>query len=435
MRMMIKVLVFTLVLAAAGPAYSQRTAIDIFGPGQKKINIYVAKPTTMDGQASTAPWSEIPQLTDKYFSFLPFLRSVPGRDILGGSEPGGYQAAQIDFKKYSLSQIDLLMTSAYEPRPGSLGRLEMRVYEVFSQRLVLGRAYVVENESQLDPVVRRFCSELMEALAGNGDFFRSRLAFVRKEGTGKEIWSVTPFGTGLKQMTFLAGLNLSPKWSRDGRKIVFTHIDSMGHRLGILDVASGSATLKKVPGNSCISPVFMPDGNIAVSLDFKGNPDIYLVDGEGKVRSTLVENWAIDISPTFDAKGERMAFVSSRFGNPHIFLLNRATGEVRRITHEGKYNTGPSMSPDGRYIAFSRMLPEGHRIFVTEVATGRETQITFGPGNDESPAFATDGYFLAFSSSRGGTNRIYVTNRFGEEPKMVPTGSGEATSPAWVVEP
>jgi TolB protein len=311
----------------------------------------------------------------------------------------------------------------------------LRFYEIYTQRLVLGRAYLVESEGQLDLVVRRFCSELMEALAGNGEFFRSKLAFVRKEGLNKEIWSVSPFGTGLKQLTFLSGLNLSPNWSSDGKSLVFTHVDGSGHRIGFYDVASGSAILKRVPGNSCISPAYSATGELAVSLDFKGNPDIYLLDGEGKVRSTLVENWAIDISPTFDAKGEKMAFVSSRFGNPHIFLLNRSTGEVRRITYEGKYNTAPSMSPDGKHIAFSRMLPEGHRIFVTEVATGRETQITFGPGNDESPAFATDGYFLAFSSNRNGVKRIYLTNRFGEDPRMVPTGSGEATSPAWVVEP
>jgi TolB protein len=429
------IIVILLIILTAGTGLAQRMAIDIHGPGQKKINIYLSKPTAFSGEAATAPWSGIPELTTNYLSFLPFLAMVPARNILGGSEPGGHQAAQIDFRKYSLSQVDLLMTSAYEQRTGAQGRLELRVYEIFTQRLVLGRAYMVEHDGQLESAVRRFCSELMEALAGNGDFFRSKLAFVRKEGNNKEIWSVTPFGTGLKQLTFLSGLNLSPAWSPDGKSLIFTHVDGGGHRLGHLDVASGSATLHRVPGNSCISPVYTPSGEVAVSLAFKGNPDIYLLDGQNKVRSALAENWAIDISPSFDAKGEKMAFVSGRFGNPHIFLLVRATGEVRRITFEGKYNTSPSMSPDGRRIAFTRMLPEGHRIFLMEVATGRETQITFGPGNDESPAFATDGYFLAFSSSRSGANRIYITNRFGEDPKMVQTGSGEVTSPAWVVEP
>jgi hypothetical protein len=55
MRLTKTILVLLLILATAGPAYSQRTAIDIFGPGQKKINLYTAKPTNMDGQAATAP--------------------------------------------------------------------------------------------------------------------------------------------------------------------------------------------------------------------------------------------------------------------------------------------------------------------------------------------------------------------------------------------
>ncbi|MFP4071463.1 MAG: hypothetical protein ACLFTB_05400 [Desulfovibrionales bacterium] len=418
-----------------GSAGAQDTLkIDIFGPGQKRINMYVATPVAIQGESGSSAWSEVKPIALEHLDYLPFITLIQPGEILGGAEPGGYKADSIDFRKYGLSQVDLIMTAAYEPRSGMLGRLELRVYEVFTQRLVLGRAYGVESQEQLPLVLRKFFADFMDTVAGNGDFFRSKLAFVKKEGQSKEIWAISPLGTNLRKLTSLTGLNLSPEWSKDGSELIFTHVDGLGHRLGIWNSSTGAATLHDVPGNTLIGPAFIPGGDIAVSLDFGGNPDIYHLGRDFKVKEPIVENWAIDISPSFDASGEKMAFVSSRFGNPHIFLLDRKTGEVRRITYDGKYNTSPSISPGGDLIAFSRMTPEGHRIFVHEIRTGRETQASFGPGNDETPVFAPDDYFLAFASNRNGTYRIYITNRFGEDPKPVQTGEGEAISPAWVVE-
>jgi TolB protein len=406
--------------------------VDIYGPGQEKLNVFLADPMMKEGNGTApAPAFKIHELIKNNLSFLPFLHQIKSQDILGGEQIAGIHASDIDFKKFRLSRVDLVVTIGWEDKPGILGSLEIRAFEVFSRKLILGKGYVVETKEQLPLVAKRFCAELMRVLTGKDKFFRSVLAFVRKQKGKKEICLLIPFSGEVRQITNLDGLVMSPAWSFDGQKIVFTYLKNNRHFLGLWDRQTGQVKGRKLPGNTCISPVFTPGQRIAVSIDPEGNTDIYLLDKNLNLDRALVKNWGIDISPSFDSSGKKMVFVSSRLGNPHIFLLHLPENRVERVTYEGKYNTSPSISPDGNLVAFSRLTAEGHRIFVLDLRTGTEKQISFGPGNDEDPSFGPDGYFIAFTSNRSGQYKLYLTTRNGEKARLLPTGQGEATAPSW----
>ncbi|UZP69184.1 translocation protein TolB [Desulfovibrio mangrovi] len=419
-------------------AHARSLEVDIYGPGQAALNLTTTEPLGTAGAAGPiipAPpmGGELKSLIDRNLYFLPFINIVEGSAILGGNKPAGYKTPDVDMRRYQLAGVDLIVTAGWPtPVPGKAPSVELRVYEVLSGKLVLGKAYYDITPEILPRVADRFCADFMKALTGRGDFFLSTLAFVKKAGKRqKDIWSVHPTGRDMRQLTKLPGLSLSPSWSPDGRYIIFSHISDRYHSLGVWDRLTRRVQHIKFPGNTIIGPTFLPNNKVAVSLASGGNPDIYLLNHVFKKESTLVENWAIDVSPSFDATGTKMAYVSSRRGNPHIFLKNLKTGSDERVTREGNYNTSPSISPDGELVAFSRMINGGHRIFVMDLVTGREKQVTFGPGTDEMPSFAPDGYFLAFSSTRSGQNKIYLTTRHGGEPRQVPTGDGEASMPTW----
>ena len=430
-------LVASILLFAALPirhAVAQQTlSIDIFGPGQTQLNMALTRPLGLiPGQQPPAEAQTLAGYLEDYLGFMPFLNLVPGTRILGGDELPGVTVQDMDFRRFRLERVDLVLTAGWE---GSAGPVELRVFETFEQRLILGKAYSGVSPEDLPEIAARFCADLMTELTGQGDFFRSSLAVVRTHGENKEIWAASPLGQGLRQLTDLGGISMSPAWSRDGRRLAFTLIDDGRHYLGLLDEESGNVRRLQMPGNTVISPAFDPQGNIHVSLNPDGSPNIYRLTDNLRMGPRLVSSWAIDISPSFDASGSRMAYVSSRLGNPHIFVVDTASGESRRVTYEGTYNTNPSLSPDGRLVVFSRQTSEGHRIFMHDLETGRERQLTFGPRNDVSPAWAPDSYFIAFSSNRGGQYKIYLTTRNGDEPRMVPLGEGEFTSPAWARSP
>lgn len=415
---------------AKGGHAGDALSVDIFGPGQTKVNILVLPARGPGGPGTSALAKSFAETVQSDISYLPFLRLTYLHEVLGGDPSRGLKADDIDFKPLQLGRIDLVMTV------GGRGQdIEARVYETYTRKLLLGKGYSQVEEGGVALVADRFCAQLMRVLTGKSGFFDSTLAFSKKVDGGKELFTSSALGRGLTQITRDGGYNVSPNWSKDGRFVAYTNISDRGHRLGIWDRNTRVSRLRKFAGNVAISPTYTPDGRIAISLSTSGNPDIYLLDENLNPGKALAPSWAINVSPSFDLSGRKMAFCSGRLGGPQIFMLDRDTGAVERITYEGGYNTRPTLSPDGRFVAFARLTPDGQRIFVRDLVAGQERQITFGPGSDEDPSFDPDGYFISFSSTRNGGSKIFITTRYGDAARQLPTGPGDAMAPAWGVAP
>jgi TolB protein len=393
----------------------------VVGP-QLRVRIALADPLGSAPQAAT-----MQQYIRENLGFLPFVSLVDSASIPGGAGlPAASGESGMDFRRFQLAGAHVLLTALWNGT-----RAELRAFDVTLGKFIFGRAYTV-TQNNVGDEADNFCADLLQALTGRGEFFRSTIAFVKSDGPGKkDIWAVKPTGRNLRRLTNLPGNALSPSWSPDGRFVIFSHVDRRTHGLGVWDSSTLATQRMKFPGNTVIGPAFMPNHHVAVSLSDGRNPSIFLLDHSFRRLRTLESSASIDVSPSIDATGTKMAFVSSRMGNPHIFLKDLSTGAVTRISYEGKYNTEPSISPDGTLIAFSRQMGGGHRIFVHDLMKKTETQISFGPGSDEQPAFAPDNYFIAFTSTRSGTQQLYLLTRNGGEPKRIPTGPGNASFAAW----
>lgn len=418
-------LALTLILAAAAAAQETLT-VDIFGPGQRKVNMVILPPRPLQGELP--PMARTFEKTvENNLSYLPFLEETAMDELLGGDPSTGVKSTEIDFRPLQLAKIDLVMTSGWKSNG-----LEVRVYDTFGRRMIVGKAYGRVTQDNIVDIADRFCSAFVDALTGKKAFFDSPLAFVRQLGKSKEIYTVLPQGRELTRITTMGGFNLGPAWSPDGSRLAFTHIGEKSHYLGVYEKKTGKTELYTDKlGQSVISPEFMPGGGLAVTLNRHGHADIYKLDSAFKPQRALVKSSFIDVSPSFDRTGRHMVFTSGRAGNPHIYMMDLQSGKIRRITLDGSYNTHPCISPDGRYIAYNRRTGSGHRIFVHDLKTSRERQVSFGPGSDEYPAFGPDGYFIAFASNRSGQYRLYLTTRHGDAAKMIKTGSGAAFAPAW----
>ncbi len=410
--------------------------LNIYGPGSKQLNLFLASPQPIESSpnSTVAPpfVGELFNALVNNFRFLPFIHLVEAKEILGGPKLRGIKLGDIDFNRFQMSKVDLLLSFGWGILPNGKLKIELRIFDVFSDSLFVGRGYLINEPEHVYLAANRFCGDFMDRLTGKRGFFSSMLVFVKRTDNGtKNLFICTPQGYLLKQITKIKGICLSPSWSWDSKKIVFTLLSKDTHALLLWNREVGSIKRIFVPGNTIISPVFTPSGNIVVSLDIAGNPDIFLLDKSFKIKRTLVKSWAIDISPSFDKTGEKMAFVSSRLGNPNIFLMDLKTNTIKRLSYMGTYNTSPNISPDGRYVVYSTMTPKGHRIVLCNVETLKEKIISFGPGSDETPVWGPDGYFIAFCSSRTGRYRIYITTREGNKPILVNTGKGDATSVSW----
>ncbi len=362
-------------------------------------------------------------------SLLPLVKEIPGRGVPGGPAVASPNGQGVDFARFAQAGADLLITANWT----SSSAVELRCFEITEGRLLFGnRDEVSRGDEGVYDVADKFCADFLDAVIGNGAFFRSALAFIRTGGPRKkDVWVMQPNGRKLRRVTNMAGEALSPAWSPDGRFVIFTHIDSRSHALGVWDSAAGSVQRIKFPGNTVIGPTFMPDNRVAVSLTDGRNPSIFLLNHVFKRERKLDNSTAIDVSPSVDASGTKMVFTSNRFGNPHIFLKDLRSGAVSRVTYNGKYNSDPAISPDGTVVTFARQMGGGHRIFAYDLISNEERQISFGPGSDEQPEFSPDSYFITFMSTRSGQRLIYTTTRNGGNAVRLPTGKGDAFFPAW----
>lgn len=366
--------------------------------------------------------SQLQELLRQNLDILPILDIIPENAILGGSAMASFTSQGIDFNRFSMAGAGYLLTTGWT----TPNTVELRVYTVSNQSLLVGKQYASLNPSLLTDVADKFSAALLEAFGLQGDLYRASLAYV-STGENRNVFAARPMGRERRQITSLQGTCMSPAWSPNSQSIAFTHLSQRFNTLGIW--SGGTVRKVKFPGNLVIGPSYLPNSQLAASVAVNGIPGIYLLEGNSlQPGRALVADSAINTSPRFDASGTRMVFVSDRFGNPHIML--KIGGDVRRLTTSG-WNTDPTISPDGQTVVFTRQTGGGHRLFRIDLGTGAETQITFGPGSDEQPAFLSDSYFLAFTSSQAGGKQLFLTTKDGLAPKPLPLGS--ATFPAWSV--
>lgn len=211
------------------------------------------------------------------------------------------------------------------------------------------------------------------------------IAFRADTGSGDQIYTIRPDGTGQTQLTFLDGDSLlQPHWSPDSRLIVFE-----------LDTP-----------DTCANVAYMQaDGTNMVVLPLAGR-DIC----EGM--------------PSFSPDGERIFYEA--FDGRHrdaIWSMGLDGTDRHQVTScQGRGVTDPEVSPDGTMLAFTCFSRTGAALFVSRIDGTHLRQLTpysFDVGIKED--WSPDSSHIMFISQQNdavntatirpdGTDLVWVTN-------------------------
>lgn len=319
---------------------------------------------------------------------------------------------------------------------GTRVTVDARLYSVDrSERVQLPAPYDRPVEMELDPdAVRRyahgFVDQVIKHYTGDEGFFRTRIVFVKRVKTGKELFMMAPDGSEETRLTRNGSINMLPCFA--GGRIFYTGFKDNNPDLYVLEKGK-SRKLASVPGLNT-GAALSPDGTkVAVTLSKDGNPEIYLLDpNDGKIIKRLTNAGGIDTSPTWSPDGSQIAFVSDRHGTPQIWVMGADGSNPRRLTFQGNYNQTPDWSPRGDLIAFTAR-DERYRfdIFTVEVKTGEIRRVTQDQGDNEEPSFSPDGRFLVFSSTRTGEPKLFLSTVDGSRQHLLSRGRGEYLTPSW----
>jgi TolB protein len=307
--------------------------------------------------------------------------------------------------------------------------ITISLFDVFEGKEILKKEYKAGKEL-IRPLAHTVANDIYKALTGEAGIFRSRIAFVAEEGGLKDINIMDWDGKRISKIGLKENIILSPHWSRDGSKLIYSA--ERNRQWGIYLLNFLNRTVKKVfssKGTNIVGDL-LPEGNDFIFSSSKdGNFDIYIMGLKTDTIKKLTSSQSIEVSPAISPDSVHIAFVSDRGGSPQIYVMRKDGSDVRRISFAGSYNTSPSWSAKGDKIVFTGRQ-EKSQIFTINPGGAGLTQLTT-QGNNEDPSFSPDGRFITFSSDRDGVKGIYLMRANGESQKRITPKKLRAFSPRW----
>ncbi|MFC1521417.1 DPP IV N-terminal domain-containing protein [Elusimicrobiota bacterium] len=252
--------------------------------------------------------------------------------------------------------------------------------------------------------------DVLKNLIGESSFFKSKIAFIARQKSVKELWISDYDGKEKKKLTSFKTITFMPAFSPDGKKLAFTSYKDGNPDLYSLDLANYKVFPISRKQGLNICPAWDPKNKgLAVTMSLKGNSDIYFIDPKGKILKTLIRNSSVDTSPSFSPNGEELTFTSDRSGNPQVFVMQRDGTNIRRLTFGFYWADQAVWSPDGTAIAFAakRTRAENFQVYITDPLGMSLLELT-QEGSNEHPSFSPDGRFIVFSTNRNNRGEIYL---------------------------
>jgi len=402
--------------------------IDINAPTIKKLKIAIPDFAPMDKNENRQDLkTKIPQIIKNDLKLSAYFSVIEKAAFLTNE----VNPQNPRLQDWSAIGADLLIVGRYRTIRKSI-QIEVRVFDVYWAKQIMGKRALGELK-QLRFIIHRIDNEIIKILTGAPGIFTTKIAFVSNITGHKEIYISDYDGFNIKQITFYKSITLFPRFSPDGKKLLYSTYKSKstGPVLYLKNLETGAEKLISARNGINIGGSWSPDGkSIAVTLSIRGNPDIYLMNTNGKILKRLTRYWGIDSNPCFSPDGKKIAFVSNRSGSPQIYIHDLETGNEERLTFEGRYNSDPAWSSRNR-IAYACMLDGNFDICTINPDGTDMKRLTDSPGNDEAPCWSPDGRYILFTSNRTGRYQLYIMTANGENQTRITSLRGDQTSPCW----
>jgi TolB protein len=225
-------------------------------------------------------------------------------------------------------------------------------------------------------------------------FFTAKLAFIGEAGPGRRDVYTTDlfFSPGeVKRITSDSKLALSPRWSPDGGRLIYT------------------------------------------SYYKSGFPDIFQIDLATRQRTTFVSFRGTNQSARFSPNGSQVAMVLSGEGNPEIYVSNAQGRGVARRTRSDQVKSSPCFSPDGSRLVFA--MEPGPQLYVMAAAGGTPQRLSTGFGYAAEPDWCrANPNKIACTVKKDGRYQIAVYDMAKGSAEVVSSAAFDAIEPSWLAD-
>ena len=340
------------------------------------------------------------------------------------------------FSDWRVVNAQALVNGTVELREDGRVRVEFRLWDVFAEAQMLGRAYQTE-QPHWRRVAHIISDAIYQRITGEQGYFDTRIVYVAESGPKidrtRRLAIMDQDGANHRFLTDGRAMALTPRFSPARQEITYLSYFNNTPRVYLFNIRTGRQEVLGAFDGMTFAPRFSPDGNsVIMSHAQNGNSDIYIMDLRTRTPRRLTSNPAIDTAPSFAPDGAQITFESDRGGSQQIYVMDADGGSARRISFgDGSYGT-PVWSPRGDLIAFTKQNAGRFHIGVMRTDGSEERLLTASP-LDEGPTWSPNGRVLMFtreSLGASGTSSLYTTDVGGLNLRAVPVEGG-ASDAGW----
>jgi TolB protein len=231
-------------------------------------------------------------------------------------------------------------------------------------------------------------------------FFTARLAFVSRRSGRSEVYTSDLFLGEAKQLTRDGAHVLTPRWSPDGGRVVYTsYFRSNAPDVFASNAATGAReTLISFRGTNS-GARFSPDGRqLAVIMTGEGSPELYVTNAQGRSPSRKTRSDAVKSSPCWSPDGSQIVFTMEP--GPQLYVMPVAGGAPRRLSiGVSTYAAEPDWSRTNRNkIACTVRVGRQYQIAVHDLAAGSGKVVSKASFDGVEPSWLGDGRHLVYTA-------------------------------------
>lgn len=416
--------------AAPTPARADEHVIDIYRP-EKIVYAIGLQDFSAEPGADPALARAIPEAIGRDLEFTGLFKVLDRAAYLEKPGKVKYDGTGTNWDDWTALKAAIVVRGAVKKLPDGRPAAIVYAFDV-NNRATLGSATFEAPAGDLVLLEHRLADTVYKLTTGEASFFHSNLAYVNNRTGNKELYASAFDGTDEREITRNRSINVSPSWSPDGKKIVFTSYVRAHPDLYFYDRTVDKFYRVSARQGINIGGVWAPVGRVlaATLSPESGNPDIYLMSENGRGLKRLTNHYGNDVNPTWSPDAQKLAFVSDRGGYPNIYVMSAQGTNPTRITFESngatKDNENPSWSPRGDRIAFQARLGGMWQIF-TCAPDGSGAHAVTSSGSNEDPTWSPDGRMLAYVHN----GQIWVMEADGSNQRAITHGRGSYANVSW----
>ncbi|MEQ8525566.1 amidohydrolase family protein [Gracilimonas sp.] len=254
-----------------------------------------------------------------------------------------------------------------------------------------------------------------------------------------DIYRIPASGGEAEQLTDGMAFDTHPRYSPDGKYVLFTSDASGEEDLYYVDVADTSEITQITKGGNTryTNADWTPDGEYVIASKGGLTPKLWLIHKEGGSGTALIgePNGLKIIDPAISPDG-RYVYFSQRNGawnynaqlpQYQIARYDREDGSRQTVTSRYGSAFTPTLSPDGKWMVYGSRYEDKTGLVIRDLKTGDERWLAYPVQRDDQESIATMGVLPAMTFTPDNKNlitsyggKIYSINIESGESKEIP---------------